>query len=73
MNNRIKRVYVATENNRVIFISTGLSDFVRSMKALLTGVKSYSYYVMLFKDQDLIEHVDMLGKKYYFQKYSNKN
>ena len=71
MNNRISRVYVAIDDNRVIYISTALSEFVRAMKALITGVKSYSHYQEVFQNQDVIQHVDKIGKKYYFQRIEN--
>jgi len=70
MNNRIKRLYIATSENKVIFVSTGLSDFVRSISALVTGIRSYSYYNQKFKNQTTIKHVDRIGKVYYFHKYN---
>lgn len=71
MNNRIKRIYLAIYKNRVVFVSTSLSDFVRSMGAIATGMRQYTFYHKKFKDQDMIEHVDMLGEIYFFQKIEN--
>ncbi len=73
MNNRIKRIYVAVNDNYVVSASTSLSDFVRTMSGIATGMKKYTYYSTKFKDQDVIKHVDMLGEVYYFQKIENKN
>ena len=52
----------------VVHASTSLSEFIRTMGGMITGVNSLSYYQKKFKIQDHLKHVDNLGKVYYFQK-----
>ena len=69
MNKGVKNLYIAISDNKVIHASTQLKEFHRTLLGLITEIKSLSYYQKQFKKQDLIEHVDHLGKFYYFQKF----
>lgn len=69
MNKRVRHLFVAITDNRVIHASTSLSEFHRTIKGLITDINSLSYYQKKFADQEIINHTDHLGKTYSFQKF----
>ncbi|MDF0707819.1 hypothetical protein [Flagellimonas okinawensis] len=69
MNKHVKNLYVAISDNRVVHASTQLKEFHRTIDGLITDIRSLSYYEKKFKKQSRIEHMDNLGKKYYFEKF----
>ena len=69
MNKRIKNLYIAVSNNRVVHADTQLKEFHRYLTGVVNGIKSLSYYEKKFKKQSVIEHTDNLGKKYYLEKF----
>lgn len=57
MNNRIRRLYLAITDNKVIYITTNLAEFIRILKDVDPNIKSLSYYEKAFKEQELIDHL----------------
>lgn len=68
MNNRVNNLYVAIHNNKVIYASTQLMEFHRTIQGLITGVKSRTYYQKKFVENPTYQHQDDLNKIYIFQK-----
>ncbi len=72
MNAKVKVLFLAVNKERVVCVSTNLTDFLRKMKVIEPTIKGNSHYEKKFKKQDLITFINIeTGEKYNFQKIIN--
>lgn len=64
----LKTLYVAINENKVVFFDTNLSKFITGLKLLEPNIKSYQYYNKEFKKNKTLIFVNRKNKVYFLQK-----